>query len=459
MRYFARLSLPAVFSLLTLAATGQSAPDKKPVPQPGSDQYVTPSGAGNKSGRDWANARPAAELQAALDAAGPGNSVRVGSGTYENVSLQFNTGGSGANAMKALIGVDTGGGLPVSKSNFDNHKPSKTGVTFVAVAANVSYVLIRDFVLQNHSSAVKLRGRHLGVRIENVDVTNTRDAFWIEGGATPEEPYAGTRDLVIRNCDVKNFTKRAMRFLNGNANVQVINCHADEGGKEYSTEVFPIGYHILGGEGGVIDRDITFTDCSAANSWNDAGKKYWNGDGWAAEGASSDITWTRCVAWGNTDGGWDIKSLRPKLVDCISIGNKRNYRIWPREEPAVLENCLAAYSREPKGGNPSTGFWIKGGAKLHLTRCTVWGDGASIVVEDGTKDKPTTLKLDRCLIVPLETGAALRLSAGVDVQNTGSIVRQDKNDPAVTLRQPSKQWRGGDDSFDSTSHPDLGYRY
>ena len=66
----------------------------------GADQFVTSDGAGDKSGKDWDNARPAASLQAALDAAGPGNTVYVGSGSYKAPSLSFAAGGGKEGAIK-----------------------------------------------------------------------------------------------------------------------------------------------------------------------------------------------------------------------------------------------------------------------------------------------------------------------------------------------------------------------
>ena len=423
----------------------------------GSDQYVTPQGAGDRSGRNWANARSALNFQDALDRAGSNNTVRVSSGTYENVTLQVNTGGASAKAKKAIVGVDTGGGLPLFKSDFNRQNPSKTGATLVSIEEGVSYILFKNLKVSGYRIAVQLQGRHRGVRIQNVDVTNVRDAFWIVGGATPDAADVGTRDLIVRDCDVKNFTKRGFRIFGGVSKSQFINCHVDAGGKEFFAETFPIGFHIIGGEGGIVDKELTFTNCSAANAWHE-GTGYWNGDGFVAEGAPSDLTWKGCLAYGNSDGGWDIKTLRPKLVDCVSIANKRNFRVWDRKEMAAMENCLAAFSIDAGQKGHNVGVWLKGGGHLSMTRCTLWGDKVGLAVEDGDEENRTQLILNRCLVVPAEGAVALSLSPGVDLQNVSSLLRQNQNDLLVRLRKPSQKWHG-DNSFDSISHPQLGYHY
>jgi hypothetical protein len=165
------------------------------------------------------------------------------------------------------------------------------------------------------------------------------------------------------------------------------------------------------------------------------------------------------VAYHNTDGGWDVKSLRPEWVDCIAIDNKRNFRIWDNPEPAVLENCLAAFSKDQGPHGHDVGLWVKGGGKVTLTRCTIWGDRVAIKTENGSAEKPTNLKLDRCVIVPAEKGKAENLCEGTSVERVENAGPGEPGAPPVALRKPVREWRGGDDSFDCVSHPDCGYKH
>ncbi len=425
---------------------------------PAQDQYITPAGAGDRSGRDWANARPADQLQAAINAAGSGNTVFIGSGTYDNLSLILAAGGSGPSAPLTLAGHDTGEGLPVFVSTFDKINPARTGKTLLAINPGVSHVVIHDLKVHRHRQAVSLRGSNTNITLQNIDVTETRDAFWIDGGATG--PEAGSRDIVLRDCDVTYFTKRAVRIFNGVSNVQITNCHADAGGRQWATEPFAVGFHIIGGKEGIKDRNITFTDCSASNAWHDGGDKYWNADGFAAERAVEDVTWIRCRAFNNTDGGWDVKSIRPKFVDCIGIANKRNFRIWLNgdEHPAELENCLSAFSHDYGGLNHHAGFWFLAGGVAVMKNCTAWGDPLALVVEGRKDPAQTALRVEHCLIRPADDGQAQRLAEGTDLQVDDSLILAD-GAAGPAPRAPSSTWRGGDDAFDLPDHPTLGYRH
>ncbi|MFA4943370.1 MAG: hypothetical protein WC789_01565 [Lentisphaeria bacterium] len=421
-----------------------AAPKPAPVNLNGSDQYVLPKPSGDGSGKDFANARGVDSLQAALDAAGAGNTVRLGSGEYGRVTLTFTTGGT-SDKPKTLLGVDTGAGLPVFTSNFDGKNPAQTGGTFLTVPGGVSHLEIKDIILKGFNAAVRLRGGNVGVRLSNVDLSNGRDAFWFEG--------EGIRDLVVKDCDVKKYTKRAFRIVRGVSEARFENCHADAGGKENALEIFPVGFQVIEGE------KITFSDCSAANNWHDAGpNKYWNADGFCSERKATDLTFIRCLAYGNTDGGWDLKSNRSKLVNCIGIANKRNFRFWASPEPAVMENCLSAFAIDYGKRGHDLGVWQQSGGGLVMKNCTLWGDPVSLVIDQGIPGKPTPVTLEKCLIVPAAGKSAQQFSPGVEVENRGSIVAEN-GQPAVQLKNPSPTWRGGDDSFDSTSHPDAGYRF
>ncbi len=429
----------------------------------GTDQFISPTGAGDFSGKDITNARPVGKggLQAALDAAGPGNTVHIASGTYDNVDATIAMGGTGPDARITIAGYDTGAGLPVFTSNFSKDNPGKTGKTLFNMKPGVGHIFIRDIQVRAYKSAVVMKGPNVGVEIANVDVTESRDAFSIAGNAIAGDETSGSHDIIIRDCDVKHFTKRAVRTFDGVSNVQITNVHADAGGKEWATEPFAMGFQIIGGEKGVIDKDITFTDCTASNSYHDGGDKYWNADGFATEGAVRNVTWIRCSAFNNTDGGWDLKNVSPKLVDCVGIGNKRNFRFWlkPAEGGAIMENCLSGYSVDYGGHGHDVGIWMLAGGDMTMTRCTAIGDRVSLKVE-GKADKPATsnVTLERCVISPLETGTPHTLYAGTELKTNESIL-PGSDTPAVQLQAPSPDWRGGDTAFNVKDREDIGYQF
>jgi hypothetical protein len=426
-------------------------------PAMGGEHFVTPGGAGDRSGHDWANAQPAKQLQATLDAVAAGDIVRLGSGAYGGITFKLTTGGEVGKPVE-IVGVDTGGGLPAFKSTFDRANPAKSGKVFLAISEGVSNVTVRGLRLEAYRQAVHLDGKHQSIRMEDVDVAGTRDAFWIDGGATVAEPQSGSKGLSFVGCDVVGFTKRGFRVENGNSGVTFDHCTADAGGKDWATEPFHMGFQCIGGEKGVMDRDITFTDCVAKNSYYDKGKGYWNGDGFCAEDSVENITFIRCGSFDNTDGGWDIKAKNPKLIGCVSIGNKRNFRLWTSTNgTALMQNCLSAYSIDRSHSNrPNIGLWVKAGGTLTVEHCTFWENHTSIQVDDGSAEKPTHVTLDHVVGKTTEGGTSQALSAGVEVKEIGSVWAP-KID--VKLKQPAPTWRSGDDAFDCMSNPDAGYRF
>lgn len=470
----------AAFALPTLIALDDGDTPPPPFQPPravepvvadvGVDSYVTPTGAGRQDGSDWDNAFAARNggLQAAWDRAGPGNTVRVAGGDYGAATLAIRSGGASLEQPKGLVGVDRGvPGFPrpVFTGPWTKENPA-SGPTFLSLSPGASFLTLANLEVRNYKSVLVAKGPNLGLRILDIDAQDCRDAFWIEGGATAALPDSGSHDLVMDGCDVLRYTKRALRTMDGVHDMKVLNCTADAGGKENCTEVFPIGFHILGNynskAANVRDHHIEFVNCEARNNWHDAGPdKYWNADGFAAERNTSDLTFVNCRASGNTDGGWDLKTTRPTWINCVSVRNKRNYRVWTQPEGAESRfvNCLSAFATDYGNRGHDVGFWIQAGGAASLERCTGWSDRLSLSVEGKDPEQASVLKLDRCLIAPRADGHALRLDGKVEVRNTGSIVRDTPDAPAVALQAPGPEADAATGAFDAASHPDLGYRH
>lgn len=402
--------------------------------------FILPTGSGDKSGKDIKNAMPASGLAAALASAKGGDTVSIGSGTY-NSGFSIKGGGSSPNSMVTVTGIDSGSGLPVFKNTF---KPGDTkGPGAITIEANTEFLVLKDIKINSYQQGVKFKGGHNAILVENVDVDITRDAFWIDGAGK-------SHDLVFKDCDVTMAVKRGFRILGGNTKLQFINCSADMGGKENAKEPFAEGFHVLGGEGGVKDSDITFTGCRASNAYNDAGPdKYWNADGFCAEQATENITFIDCLSYSNTDGGWDLKTTGIKLINCVGIDNKRNFRFW---KDVSFENCLSAFTHDRGNRNHEVGFWGKGGGTFEFTNCTFWETPrAPISVEDSSAEKPSKIILKNCLI----EGKLPESHEFVTVTDSGSV----GGAGTFKLKAPSKDWRGGDQDFDSTTNKDKGYHY
>lgn len=384
---------------------------------PAADRYLTADGAGTKDGSSWANALAATKetFQAAWDALTPGDTLHVGSGTYDGLGIRTRSGGE-VGKPKRLIGVDRGAGLPVFTSTFDKRKG---GATFFAMAEGVSHVEISGFHLKAYKRGVFIRGKGSHLTLKNLVIEGALEGIRCDGGAEPGKPELATHDVVIADCRFDKFVKRGVRLQGGSYCWRIERCWADAGGKEWFVEPFAICFQLSGRPGNPIyakageaaknpggataggdasagdevkddtksdrsdefgirssdeiyamEHDLDVIDCVALNTYAEGtGKdktRYWNGDGFCGESGSTDIRFLRCIAMHHTDGGWDMKCDNLEFTDCISIDNKDNFRLW--NGAPKLTNCVSAFAFKRGGSGPTSGLWCK--TSVTLKNCT-----------------------------------------------------------------------------------------
>ena len=450
---------------LKIEKLGEGAPPEDPnklnIASPGSNQYITPNGLGNRDGSSWENARAATHgFQDALNAVGPGNTLYIGSGTYEKIRLKLSAGGSGPDKMVTIHGKDTGDGLPKFTSNFDKKKPSKTGDTLFIFEPYVGFVSIQNLRLEDYKAGIVMNGPNRGIRITDVDVTRAREGIIVNGAAIPHQLDSGTNDLIIQDCDFGPYTKRAIRLRGGVNNVQITNCHADAGGEPWATERFAMGFTVEGSRTeGIKDHNITYLRCTSRNHYDPNGKKYWNADGFTNERRTGNITYIDCGAFDNTDGGWDVKGENIKFINCVSLRNKRNYRVWSKAQtPAVFYNCVAAFSKLRGGTGNRNGLHLTPGAGAKLSYCTFIDNGQAIDVD--ADHKLTEVTLEDCLIYEPHGQAQAGNSNQAKITFKNSIIidqAQSSADPDFVNITPD--WEGGDNKFNSQTYTSQGYQH
>jgi hypothetical protein len=255
----------------------------------------------------------------------------------------------------------------------------------------------------------------------------------------------------VSGCSLVNYTKRGVRIRGGCRDVFVSGCVADAGGREWAVEAFPIGFQVMGPHGvpegsAVRDRDVTFVDCVARNNYHDAGAKYWNADGFCAEGGCSGMAYYRCRALDNTDGGWDDKSVRPLLVECVALRNKRNFRFWGAEG-ATLVRCASAFATKRGGSGGADGLWAKG--RVRAERCTFHANPSAVALE-GEKAR---VELDHCIVSSdASVNRDTKLHAdGAGIILTDSIVWPDGGDASDPryVNAPDRDWDGSGRGLES----------
>lgn len=410
------------------------------------DVYVSPQGSGAKDGSSKENAASAAEdgLQKAWDALPAEGTLWLLPGEYKEVSLDIAARADGQG--RSLAGMVEGEDRAVFVGNFDKTRPGKTGGHVITVMEGASHWSLKDIDFRQVNTAVHLLGRNAEGVISGLRVYDAREGVRSEGMGRSSKDDAktngATRNITVRDCVFEHFTKRGLRLLPGHKDITIERCSADAGGKAWATEPFQMGFAVEG------DCDeIRFTDCVARASYNDAGNKYWNGDGFCVEKAGT-VRWTRCCAFDNTDGGWDTKAKLSVFVDCIALRNKRNFRVWGK---ATLENCLAAYAQYPKGTD-GAGVWSKG--EVQMKGCTLVGSRPVECEDDGR------LVLGSCYVVTLPKADGERdafPSEGVTVSGS-EMVRSDTEGVKKLFVRPEKGFEGGEGFDRKAGESAVGYK-
>ncbi|GAA4467568.1 right-handed parallel beta-helix repeat-containing protein [Novipirellula rosea] len=410
------------------------------VPAMGADVYVTPDGAGRRDGSSWQHAFSGNSLQSVVDDhLHPGDRLLIGSGVYSNAKITITEGGE-SERPKQIVGVDQGEGLPVFRGTWSADAPTK-GVTAVRIAAGVGYVSLKGLRIDGYVTGVSIvkaskaeDSSHL--LFEDVDISHTRYGFYV----------SDSDDLRLVDCDLTRYTKHGFRFEKGCDRVELLRCTADcsEGDEswEKKTELLPFGFTVNNGDS--PNRDFLFKQCVASNNMMPLQKgKYKNGDGFVVEGSAQRVRFHHCRAIRNQDAGFDLKVEDVRLMGCVAVNNKRNFRIW---STGMLWNCFA--------GGGVVGLWCNGGPVL-AQRCTFFGSRSAAVQTDDRAKLPVTLR--DCIISHAEK--AFRKTARGPIDSEGTIISSPTgSDQASQFNEPTENWDGVGAAFDSRQFPDKGYR-
>lgn len=424
---FSHLSgLAGVASLCLLTSFGLSL-----TTQHAADFHVTPQGAGSQDGTTWENAAAGAKVSAIFnDQMQAGDRLLLGGGEYKGIALSLSKSGE-KGKPKTIQGETKGGELPVLSSSWTIEKPDK-GATAVSLGAGLSHVTLSGLRIKGYCFGVRANvsaeTARIGLTFEDVDVEQARHPFYL----------SDCDDLLLSGCDLKRYSKHGFRLDQGCNGVTFRKCVADcsEGDADWETrtEVFPFGF--TANNSGTPNSGIVFEDCIARNNIKSNQKvKYTNGDGFVIEANTTAVTFRRCHALRNQDGGFDLKVKDVTLTDCVAIGHRRDFRIWTT---GTLTNCFAGWS--------TTGLWTKGGP-VTAKGCTFYahrGAGAE------TEDAPGPLILVNCLIYKDPANAKAVTHRGI-VELQDSIVTE----PASANADP--KWNGEGPAMDSATNPSKGY--
>jgi hypothetical protein len=315
--------------------------------------YVRPNGAGK--GTSWDDAANIMNIPALADMVGPGGTIAIlADGEYavedtidlsgaEGVTIAGYSLNMSPRAAR-IVGTRRGwSGGAVDAEDFG-------GNTLFRVSSNISGLSIANLDVRDVGRVVDLAGS--GARdmtIENVSFTNIRDGIFTDDGSS-------VRSLAIRNFSGRGYSKKGIRFHGSSSGWVIENCDLDSGqqyGDDFAVGIecndSANGLQILGGStGNSLDRRPE--------------DKYWNGDGVASERGNRNIVIQNHRSYGNSDGGYDLKSEATQLINCVSEGNKRNYRIWGgiNGTPIQLIGCRSVNPVDRGGNGGSHHMWLRG---------------------------------------------------------------------------------------------------
>ncbi len=323
--------------------------------------YISPTGSGSGDGSSAANAATLKDLPQLIAAAGPGGQVLLladqGDYTAPTGALAI-VGGGTASAPVTIRGVDSAGNAMAATiagtrpESFDPANPS--GEEVFRLLSGADNLRFSDLAFENVGTAFRVGADVRNLSIEHVDAANVSRFFDnMVSGANSSATISG---LTIRDVAVDGYSKGAIRIQYDSNNVLIEDVRGDS--QFQDGDNFAIGVHITG-----TAHDVTIDRVAMRNAL-DTVNDYRNGDGFATERGTYDITLRNVIATGNSDGGLDLKSDNIVVDGAIVSGNGRNVRLWGTG--AQLSNIISLDAGAPLAGGNREHIWLAEGANATI---------------------------------------------------------------------------------------------
>ena len=301
-------------------------------------------------------------LNNAIKAAGPGGTVMLlaDKGAYNfSGSLNITNGGTDS-APITVKGVDSAGN-PMDIQINGSRPPYSPGIgdlgnNVFKLMDGANNLVFDGFDFHNVQMAFRLGGDIHNITIQNMEAQNLN--YFVGNFASGTNTSPTVTDLTIRNVEVDGFAKAAILLQYNTNDVVIDNVHADS---QYEKgEIFAMGMHFTGTVHNVLVQNSTMLNCMMPGT----SSSYWNGDGYVAESGTYSLRFVNCVAKGNGDAGFDLKSDSTVLENCTSEDNGRNYRFWGDVQ---LINSVGIDPHVRGGTASQAQIWAGSGAHVTIT--------------------------------------------------------------------------------------------
>ncbi|MEL6815611.1 MAG: malectin domain-containing carbohydrate-binding protein, partial [Cyanobacteria bacterium J06598_3] len=298
-------------------------------------RYIAPNGTGD--GSSWQDAAQLAGLDALIEKSAPGDEIWIAGdlGTYDvaGQTIVVDSGGT-ATAPVFIRGVSSKLGDHSNEPASDGDTPLFVGdraENWVPGKANggevfrllngANHLHFSGFNFRNvGNGAFRLGGDITDITLEDMAAENVRR--FVENTASSGATTASVSDLIIRNVDIRGFSKNAIRLQYDTHDVLIEDVLGDSEGQDGDS--FAMGVHLDGSVHNVVHRRVTMNNAIQTKADN----QYWNADGFVTEKNTYNITYEDTYAAGSTDGGYDLKSNNTLLIRAGAADNKRNFRFW-----------------------------------------------------------------------------------------------------------------------------------
>ncbi len=317
--------------------------------------YVSPTGSGLRDGSSIENAGTLSNLNQFIQAAGPGGEVLLlaDQGAYQqNTQLSITKGGTDG-APVTVRGIDSYGN-PMAAEIVGSRSPSWSygmaeGNELFRLLSGANDLVFEDISASNFGNGVFRVGADISnLTIRDVDATNV--SRFIEDYVSGTNTSATISGLTVENVNVTDYSRSVIRLQYDTHDVLIDNVVGDS--ERTYGGLFVTGIAIDG-----TAHDIVISDTTMMNNFGrGTTSEYWNGDGFSTERGNYNIRFENTVSSGNSDAGYDLKSSNTTLVNAVSEGNNRNYRLWSTS--ITMEGC-SSINPTYYGGNTDTAHvWL-----------------------------------------------------------------------------------------------------
>lgn len=378
-----------LFGLLPLAAAVAASLDARPSSAPSSAPiHIVPGGAGDRDGRDWANAGGLAELPVL---AVPGSRVwiRADLGPYRiERPIELRSGGA-AGAPTTVAGVDASGtpmrAVLTGQRTAPYRPDGDSGGEVFRLLAGANHLRFRDLAFRDQGHCFRIAADVADLEITGMGAENVRR--FIENSHTGEGGTATIAGLTVRNVQIRGFSKDAIRLQYDTHDVLIEDVLGDS--QHQDGDDFAEGVTFDG-----TAHDITLRRVTMRNI-RDSARVFWNGDGFSSEPGNYRLRFEDTVSSGNTDAGYDLKSSDTTLVRASASDNAANFKLWGKG--IILTDCVGLAPYKRGGTNGQNQVETVAGATVTMRGCRlVDSDPATVVLKIGDA---STLDLGNTTIV------------------------------------------------------------